>query len=259
MSRGPRGGPASTPRVALVGADGAGKSTITDDARDRTAAGSGQAIYMGVNLEASSLMLPTTRLLLAAKRARGGRPDLVARLPRAWTTATADAAGGPHRRGHRPDGRVDARGVAPPVRRLRLHPGGYIVVFDRHFFADYYHTDIAPASRGAGPVRALHGWMLQNAYPKPDLVICLDAPGERAVRPQAGGESRVAGAAPAAVLRLAGRSGVRGRRRRPPLDEVFAEVVDAIAATGGRSRVKILLASPIDPGTTATLRRDTTC
>ena len=35
-------------------------------------------IYMGVNLEASSLMLPTTRLLLAAKRARGRRPDLVA-------------------------------------------------------------------------------------------------------------------------------------------------------------------------------------
>jgi hypothetical protein len=35
---------------------------------------------MGVNLESSSEMLPTTRLVVSAKRRRGGRPDLTARM-----------------------------------------------------------------------------------------------------------------------------------------------------------------------------------
>lgn len=55
---------------------------------------------------------------------------------------------------------------------------GYIVVFDRHFFADYYHTDVATIGAGHGLAGRLHGWMLEHAYPKPDLVICLDAPSE---------------------------------------------------------------------------------
>jgi thymidylate kinase len=56
---------------------------------------------------------------------------------------------------------------------------GSIVVFDRDFFADYYHADIkdTPAARSA--MRRLHGWMLGRGYPKADLMIMLDAPAER--------------------------------------------------------------------------------
>ena len=54
---------------------------------------------------------------------------------------------------------------------------GSIVVFDRHFYADYYHFDVAAEGRRSLSSR-VHGWLLRHAYPKPDLVICLDAPGQ---------------------------------------------------------------------------------
>ena len=56
--------------VALIGPDGSGKSTI-----GKRLAGAlpfpMKYIYMGVNLEAGTHMLPTTRLVLAWNRARG--------------------------------------------------------------------------------------------------------------------------------------------------------------------------------------------
>jgi thymidylate kinase len=55
---------------------------------------------------------------------------------------------------------------------------GHIVVFDRHFFADYYHSDVDTGGRRRGGAARVHGWMLQHLYPKPGLVICLDAPAE---------------------------------------------------------------------------------
>ena len=217
------------PRVALVGADGAGKSTITTLLEGTPLLAPVKRIYMGVNLEASSLMLPTTRLLVAAKRMRGGRPDLVGA-----PALSEDRANG---RGSR---RVAARGTARMVvwvleEWLRqcvawgYTRAGYLVVFDRHFLADHYHSDVAPRPESRGAVRALHGWMLQNAYPKPDLVLCLDAPGSVlfARKPESSAQSledrrqeylRLAGAVPAFEVIDADR----------PLDEVFTEVVDAI-------------------------------
>ena len=102
-------------------------------------------------------------------------------------------------------------------------------MFDRHFLADHYHSDIEPRPGSRGAVGALHGWMLQNAYPKPDLVLCLDAPGSVlfARKPESSAQSlehrrqeylRLAGAVPAFEVVDADR----------PLDEVFTEVVDAI-------------------------------
>jgi thymidylate kinase len=163
--------------VALIGPDGAGKSTISRALEREPLPGPLKRIYMGVNLESSSLMLPTTRLALAVKRARGGRADLVA--PTAPTSSTS--AG--------PVGRT-VRGGVRTVRLLLWlaeewfrqlvatyhRQRGSIVVFDRHFYADYYHADVAADGRRSITSR-VHGRLLQHAYPKPDLVICLDAPG----------------------------------------------------------------------------------
>jgi thymidylate kinase len=154
--------------VALVGVDGAGKSTISRLLESTPLPRPAKHLYMGVNLEASSLMLPTTRLLLAAKRARGRRPDLVA--------GDAAGAGGSTRAAVRMSVWILEewlRQVVAAGYRLR----GYIVVFDRHFLADYYHADVAPAARRS-TVSRLHGWLLSHAYPRPDLVICLDARAE---------------------------------------------------------------------------------
>jgi thymidylate kinase len=172
----------SRPRltVALVGPDGAGKSTISARLRQATLPAPVKTIYMGVNLEASTLMLPTTRLLLWAKRARGGRPDLVASSLR---DVDPDPAVAPL-----PAGRV--AGLKSTARMavwmteewlrqlvaLSHSLRGRIVIFDRHFFLDYYHADVESGRRG--PAQRLHGWMLERVYPKPDLVIMLDAPAE---------------------------------------------------------------------------------
>ena len=166
-----------TRTVAFVGADGAGKSTITRMLEREPLPFPVKRVYMGVNLESSSLMLPTTRLLLAAKRARGRQPDLMADstpVPdgtlrgRRWPRQAKDAA------------RLTVWMLEEWLRQLvaaTYARRGYLVVFDRHFYADYYHSAITPAP-ARDTLRRLHGWTLQHAYPKPDLVICLDAPGE---------------------------------------------------------------------------------
>ena len=61
--------------VALIGPDGAGKSTIGRKLQQISPIPM-KYVYMGVNLESSNLVLPTTRLLLEMKRARGQRPDI---------------------------------------------------------------------------------------------------------------------------------------------------------------------------------------
>lgn len=164
--------------VALVGADGAGKSTMTRALRAAPLPGPVRTLYMGVNLEASSLMLPTTRLLVAVKRWRGGRPDLV---------------GSPLRAVEAGDSPLPARFVRSSWNVVRFlvwameewlrvaialwfRWRGRLVVFDRHFVADYWDADIAPTQRPRSRCARLHGWMLLHLYPKPDLTICLDAP-----------------------------------------------------------------------------------
>jgi thymidylate kinase len=50
---------------------------------------------------------------------------------------------------------------------------GEVVLFDRHFMADFHAADITDAERTLS--RRLHGLVLARAYPKPDLTIFLDA------------------------------------------------------------------------------------
>jgi len=183
------GGPlvASRLTVALVGPDGAGKSTISSRLRRAALPAPVTTIYMGVNLDASTLMLPTTRLLLAAKRARGGRPDLVASPLRDVDPGPDEAADTGRGAALRSTARMAVWMTEEWLRQLvALGHGlrGRIVVFDRHFFLDYYHADVEAAGQGGrrqrrrGTAQRLHGWMLARLYPKPDLVILLDAPAE---------------------------------------------------------------------------------
>lgn len=165
--------------VAIIGADGAGKSTITRQVIQSLTIPA-KYVYMGVNLENSNLVLPTTRLILELKRLRGGRPDM---------------AGPPDpTRSHNVSKNPVKRFIATAKISLRLtnlmaeewfrqivvwiyKMCGNIVLFDRHFFIDYYAHDIAGGKDIAFPHR-VHGLMLKHLYPRPDLVIMLDAPPE---------------------------------------------------------------------------------
>jgi thymidylate kinase len=54
---------------------------------------------------------------------------------------------------------------------------GYIVIFDRHFIYDFY--DFNDKNKEQKTVtRRIHDLIRNNTMLEPDLVICLDAPGE---------------------------------------------------------------------------------
>jgi thymidylate kinase len=55
---------------------------------------------------------------------------------------------------------------------------GYLVLFDRHFYFDYYSHDVVNPDPHRSLTSRLHGFMLQKLYPKPDFVVFLDAPSE---------------------------------------------------------------------------------
>jgi thymidylate kinase len=164
--------------VALIGPDGAGKSSIIRRVTAQLPVPV-RSIYMGVNLESSKLMLPTTRLALEAKRRRGGRPDMVG----------ASLGGGkPSKPGRRRllrearSGLRLANWIAEEWFRQAVawahQQRGRVVLFDRHFFCDYYANDVAGRRPGRPWTSRVHGAMLERWYPRPDLVILLDAPAE---------------------------------------------------------------------------------
>jgi thymidylate kinase len=165
--------------VALAGADGSGKSTMSKRL-EKSLPVRAKYIYMGINREASNFALPTTLLWKRIKRASGGPIDM----------------GGP------PD---PSRQQLPknPLKRIarELKSGlritnliaeewfrqlvawyyqfrGYIVIFDRHFYFDYYKHHIADSSIKRTIGDRVHGFMLNHVFPKPDFVIFLDAPPE---------------------------------------------------------------------------------
>jgi thymidylate kinase len=172
--------------VAFIGPDGAGKSSVIPLVQARLGRPS-KRIYMGVNLESSRLMLPTTRLALEAKRRRGGRPDMVGATGRA--AAHDDARTGqatrPARRGVLREIRSGLR-LANWIAEEWFRQGvawmhqrrGAVVLFDRHFFCDYYANDVIGRRPGRPWTSRVHGLMLERLYPRPDLVILLDAPAE---------------------------------------------------------------------------------
>jgi thymidylate kinase len=52
--------------------------------------------------------------------------------------------------------------------------GGNLVIFDRHFYLDYYHYDIE--SENLRWTNRVHAHFLEHVFPKPEVVIYLDAP-----------------------------------------------------------------------------------
>jgi len=164
--------------VALIGADGAGKTSLARDL-ERSGELPVKYLYMGINADASNHMLPTTRALRAVRRAlgrgdQGGPPD-PRRAPKR------------EKRGLRALVREGKSAVLlanllceewyrVAVAR-RYERRGYLVLFDRHFYADYWAHDVAAEDGRRSLARRLHGKLLAR-LPRPDRTILLDAPAE---------------------------------------------------------------------------------
>jgi thymidylate kinase len=166
--------------VALIGPDGAGKTTVAHQL-ERVLETPVKYVYMGVNPDSSNYLLPTTRAVHALRRLRGAKsdtsgpkdsraPDRAA--PRGRVRGTLRSSRSFLRLGNRLAEEWHRALVASLHRRR-----GSIVVFDRHFFADYHAYDVSAKPRRSTS-RRVHGFILSRVYPRPDLVIYLDAPAE---------------------------------------------------------------------------------
>jgi thymidylate kinase len=163
--------------VALIGCDGAGKTTVARTLERETDLPL-HYLYMGVSSDSSNRQLPTTKLAHKIKRARGAAPDTAG--PQAPKPPPGPASPLKRlRRSTRSTLRLTNRLAEEWYRQLiamRALRKGSIVVFDRHFVADYHAADMTGEHRTLA--RRVHGWLLLKTYPHPDLIVFLDAPAE---------------------------------------------------------------------------------
>jgi thymidylate kinase len=169
--------------VAFIGPDGSGKTTVARHLED-TLSIPVKYLYMGVSFSSSNATLPTTRLIHAIKKMRTRKTGHASN-----TAPTETTREHPRRKGLL---RKLGSSMRATLRLIILlseewyrqglsiyyNYRGYVVIYDRHFFADYHGFDIARDKRDQPLSRRIHGYMLEHLYPRPDLIIYLDAPGE---------------------------------------------------------------------------------
>ena len=164
--------------VALIGADGAGKSTISQKLQVSFPLPI-KYLYMGVNPASSNFSLPTTRLFrFASLRCRKYFPK------RGEFTDPIQRVSGKRKKKRFHNLRAILRiSVFLSEEYYRqfiswiYQMRGYIVLFDRHFTFDY-DVNIVDKDRPLTFADHFHHWILLHFFPQPDLVIFLDAPPE---------------------------------------------------------------------------------
>jgi len=162
--------------VALIGPDGAGKTTLAARLKQSSAIPI-KCLYMGINTEASSHALPTSRLVAYLKRRQNTESGV-------YSCGDDSPPGGENaRRGLGgwlwAVARLINRVLEEWYRQLlswSYQIRGYAVVYDRHFLYDFTLNGIDGENQPAD--RRMHRQLLENCYPRPHLTIYLDAPAE---------------------------------------------------------------------------------
>jgi hypothetical protein len=137
---------------------------------------------MGVNHEAANEhLLPTTRLVQKVRQLIGKKTD--AGGPRSKDTDCSSAPPGfPRRIWKTAKSSLSLTNRFAEEWYRQLLAWSYlrrhcIVIFDRHFFPDYYAYDIA-SDAPRTVTQKVHGFVLNRFYPRPDFVVFLDAPAD---------------------------------------------------------------------------------
>ena len=165
--------------VALIGEDGAGKTTIAKKLLESYPVPM-KYLYMGIHVPSSNVALPTSRLAYLLKLRSYRRSLTHARPPQPQSPAV-------HRAEYRPVKRGPLGAAARLLNRLAeewfrqlvswmYQLRGYIVIYDRHFLFEYGFASNNFDKHDKPLTERLHYYSLTRLYPKPDLVILLDAP-----------------------------------------------------------------------------------
>ena len=168
--------------VALIGPDGAGKTTISRQL-EQTLPLPVKYVYMGINLGSSNVLLPTSWLIVKSRRALGwkenrGVPKLTQRFEqRTFSPGNALKRGAAWLRSYLRLANLLAEECFRHSLIWYYQRRGYVVLLDRWFFADYYTSHDTDRRRQPLNIR-IHRYMLERIYPTPDLVIYLEAPAE---------------------------------------------------------------------------------
>lgn len=168
--------------VALIGADGSGKTTISNLLLESFPLPM-KYIYMGTAIQSSNITLPTTRLILYLKLRAHQK-----------TVKKADKISSFHEYNeHNKIKRGKIKATISLLNRLSeewyrqlvsfvFRMRGYIVLFDRHFIFEYAVQAEELKKTNMELSERIHLWLLYHFYPKPDLVIFLDAPAELLIK-----------------------------------------------------------------------------
>ncbi len=167
--------------IALVGADGAGKTTLAKKLLEVSPRPM-KYLYMGISIESSNFALPTSRLIWHLKRRAYEKSAGHSEVTFSDSTLT-----------HQIENRQVKRGKIAATARLlsRLAEEcfrqtiswvyqlrGYIVLYDRHFLFEYASQSVNTQIPRRRLSDRVHLWFLHHVYPQPDLTILLDAPPE---------------------------------------------------------------------------------
>lgn len=175
--------------VAIVGPDGAGKSTLLKNLQKQLDLPS-KVIYMGVNPEATTHSSPTWRLHLWLKRTVKGKKS------RSSTNSNQQNMDNTPSENRTPKTRNPLLSVLFGVKSMVFMASwmteewyrqavswyytrrGYLVLFDRHFYIDHQADRIINPDRKVSRTQKFHDTVLEKHYPRPQMVIYLDAPSD---------------------------------------------------------------------------------
>ncbi len=169
--------------VALIGVDGAGKTTISRKLLESFPL-PWKYLYMGRNIESSNHALPTSRFIhwlkvkKYEKRHKGNgnarsKPLTLHDLNENRKEDTRGKIGA--------TGRMLNRMAEEWYRQLIswfFQARGYVILYDRHFLFDALPDNLDTSQQKSRWSNCFHRWVLYKFYPKPDLVIYLEAPPE---------------------------------------------------------------------------------
>ncbi|GAB4294779.1 MAG: hypothetical protein Kow0098_16560 [Ignavibacteriaceae bacterium] len=169
--------------IALIGADGSGKTTIAKMIL-QTSGIKWKYIYMGLNIESSNYSLPTSKLMYYLKVMKYKKKHKELKNEKLRNLSLHKL---------HDDRREDPRGKIGATARLinRIAEAlyrqffalffqilGYTILFDRHFLFDASTSSTGEKLKRQRLSTKLHRWFLNNLYPKPGLAILLYAPAE---------------------------------------------------------------------------------